>query len=433
MNRIAHFVLAAALLTSATAQTISTGKTVRRHKVAEEGAEVARAEAALEKNDYAAAERALQEALARDPNDYRALFNLGYLYTATGRRAEAIEAYRKSVVAKPDVFESNLNLGLTLAQSGNPEGEKYLRAATQLKPTARPDEGLFRAWLSLGRVIEGRDRTGALQAYAEAAKLQPKSPEPHIAAAQIYEQQSELAAAEKEYQLVLQLDGKSSDALGGLANVYLASKRLTEAENALRKLVALDPQNGPAHIQLGRVLAASGKPDDAIAELQTGLRLGPENAVAQRELAQVYTAAKKYGEAAAQYRALLQQSPDDAELHHGLGTALLRQRKYAEAESELLIAVELKPDSGQAYSDLAIAASENRHYQLAIRALDARAKFLPELPATYFLRATAHDHLQDRRRAAENYHRFLKVANGQFPDQEWQARHRLIAIEPSKK
>jgi hypothetical protein len=55
------------------------------------------------------------------------------------------------------------------------------------------------------------------------------------------------------------------------------------------------------------------------------------------------------------------------------------------------------------------------------------------MPVGYFLRATAYDHLRDYRKASENYHRFLEVANGQFPDQEWQAKHRLIAIEPKKK
>jgi hypothetical protein len=69
---------------------------------------------------------------------------------------------------------------------------------------------------------------------------------------------------------------------------------------------------------------------------------------------------------------------------------------------------------------------------LAIKALDARDKFLPQIPIGYFLRATAYDHLRDYKQASENYHRFLEVANGQFSDQEWQARHRLIAIEPKK-
>ena len=67
------------------------------------------------------------------------------------------------------------------------------------------------------------------------------------------------------------------------------------------------------------------------------------------------------------------------------------------------------------------------------RAADARAKFLPEVPMSFFMRASAYDHLRDYKNAAANYHRFLEVADGKFPDQEWQARHRLIAIEPKKK
>jgi hypothetical protein len=51
---------------------------------------------------------------------------------------------------------------------------------------------------------------------------------------------------------------------------------------------------------------------------------------------------------------------------------------------------------------------------------------------TYFLRATAYDNLHDVKNAAKYYHQFLDVAGGKFPNQEWQARHRLIAIEPKK-
>jgi len=96
------------------------------------------------------------------------------------------------------------------------------------------------------------------------------------------------------------------------------------------------------------------------------------------------------------------------------------------------MAVKLKPDFGAAYGDLAAAAVENKNYDLAIKAADARAKFLPEIPVSYFLRASAYDHLRNYKMAAQNYHRFLEVANGEYPDQEWQARHRLIAIEPKK-
>jgi len=126
------------------------------------------------------------------------------------------------------------------------------------------------------------------------------------------------------------------------------------------------------------------------------------------------------------------ENPRDAEAHHGLGVVLMKEKKFAAAEQELLTAVKLKPDYGEAYGDLAVAANENKDYELAIKAADARAKYLPEIPVSYFLRATAYDHLRAYKQAAENYHRFLEVAHGEYPDQEWQARHRLIAIEPKK-
>ena len=97
-----------------------------------------------------------------------------------------------------------------------------------------------------------------------------------------------------------------------------------------------------------------------------------------------------------------------------------------------MAAVNLKPDFGEAYWDLAVAADQNKEFALAIKALDARTKYLPELPFGYFLRATAYDHLLDRKNAAVQYHKFLDAGGGKFPDQEWQAKHRLIAIEPKK-
>ncbi len=77
-------------------------------------------------------------------------------------------------------------------------------------------------------------------------------------------------------------------------------------------------------------------------------------------------------------------------------------------------------------------AGENKDYPLVLKALDARVKFLPEIATTYFMRASAYDHLRDVKQAAANYHLFLKTANGKYPDQEWQAKHRLIALEPKK-
>jgi hypothetical protein len=58
-----------------------------------------------------------------------------------------------------------------------------------------------------------------------------------------------------------------------------------------------------------------------------------------------------------------------------------------------------------------------------------RSKYLPEVPSTYFLWATSYDSLHQKAAAVAYYHHFLDSAAGKFPDQEWQARQRLILLE----
>ena len=412
----------------------TSGKTVRHHRVSEAqgNSDLTQAEAAIQSKNYEAALPLLQKVVAADATNYEAWFDLGFVNNALGNVQESIAAYRKSVEAKPDVFESNLNLGLMLARAGAPDAAQYLRAATKLTPTAHAEEGRARAWLSLGNVMGASDPDEAISAFHHAAELSPKDPEPHLAAGPLLEKQNRFSDAEQEYQQALALEPSSADALTGLANIYMRGHRYADAEDSLRKLVGLRPNDAGAHLQLGRMLAADGQLDAAITELQSALKLGPGNPGVQRDVADVYAMAKKYPQAETQYRALLVTNKNDADLHLALGQTLLKQRKFPEAQQELMTAIQLKPDLGPAYGDLAVAASENKNYELTIKALEARARLLPEIPVSYFLRATAYDHLRDFKQAAANYHRFLDVANGQYPDQEWQARHRLIAIEPKK-
>ena len=71
-------------------------------------------------------------------------------------------------------------------------------------------------------------------------------------------------------------------------------------------------------------------------------------------------------------------------------------KQYPESQAELLLAAELKPDLAEIYGNLAVVAAENKNYNLAIRALDDRAKYLPEgsrdlLPSRHFLRQLESD------------------------------------------
>jgi tetratricopeptide (TPR) repeat protein len=250
--------------------------------------------------------------------------------------------------------------------------------------------------------------------------------------AALAERTGDHARAESEYKNVLATDPKSVEAMAGLVNVYLSTNRLPEAEASIREFIALDPRNTHARIQLGRILAKSGKTEAAINELEGGIGERPDPALL-RELADAYFAAKKYEKAVGAYQTVVKSFPEDADVQFGIGSSFMHLARYTEAEPHLLEAVKLAPRMPEAYANLALTASNLKKYEMAIKALDLRAKLTAEVPATLFLRATCYDNLRLLKEASANYKAFLQVAAGKFPDQEWQARHRLLAIEPKAK
>jgi tetratricopeptide (TPR) repeat protein len=427
------YLLIALFLPLTQAQT--THKTVRHVRVEDvdpDAQALAQAESAIEKQDYPGAEAQLKKFVEEHPEHYAAWYDLGFVYHALGNRDEEIAAYRKSVASKPEVFESNLNLGLALADKGQPEAEQFLRSATKLKPTSNPAQGQKRAWMALARVLETTKPDDALNALQQASVVDSKDPEPHLLAGSLLEKQQQAPEAEKEFKAALAVAPNSDDALIALTNLYMGQHRFADAESLLRRLAVQRPNDAGVHLQLGRMLAATGKTDDAIGELEAGLKIDPMDVNAQRDLADLYTDAAKYAQARQLYLALLKRTPGDASLHYNFGRALVKQKKFAEAEQQFAAAVQIKPDYGEAYGELAVVANENKDYPTVIKAAELRDKYLPEIPISYFLRATAYDHLRDVKQATRYYHQFLDTAGGKYPEQEWQARHRLIALEPKK-
>jgi tetratricopeptide (TPR) repeat protein len=386
------------------------------------------AEGLLQKQQYDLAENRLKVVVTSQSENPQAWFDLGFAESHLSKTTEAIAAYKKAVELSPKWFEANLNLGVALAKSSDfVQAATVLKNAVQLKPTSGGEQALSKAWFALGQVLEESDPKAALNAYLKSGELNPKDPEAILETGKMLEQNGNLAEAEQQY-----LRASNMGLTAGverLIGIYLKQKRLADAESWLKKFVDEHPEHTAARAQLAKVLAAEGKSPDAIAMLEALNKSSVDPAVS-RELALLYYDTKQYDAAARLLQPLVQQSATDTELHWRYGEVLFHQRKYAEAEPELMKALQQKPDLAEAYGDLAFAAEQNKHYQLTLRALELRAKYLPEIPATYFMRATAYDNLNIRKLAAENYKLFLAASAGKFPDQEFQARHRLLAIEP---
>ena len=74
-------------------------------------------------------------------------------------------------------------------------------------------------------------------------------------------------------------------------------------------------------------------------------------------------------------------------------------------------------------------------YPRALAALDRVQALGGEMPGHYFFRAIIFDKTKQLKPALEAYQKFLALADGKFPDQEFQARQRarIIQRELSKK
>ena len=391
--------------------------------------EVASAEESITKSDWKAAGAKLDTWLAAHPSDARALFDAGYVADAQNRLEAAAGFYRRAVEANPQSFEAHVELGLLLARMGKlTEAHPELVAATQLDPGVAGPAAKARAWRALAEIDRKDDPAKASEDLLEALKLSPETPADTLLAASLAEQTGQLDAAEKAYRQILAADPKSAQANAGLAHLLIARKQYPEAESLLRTALEKSPEDTVLTTQLATVLAAEDKAE-ALPLFQKLHEAHPKDAAITRMLAAVLDDAGDVAGSDKLYVSLLAANPDDPALLVAHGQNLVRQLKYAEAFAAFDKATRLNPASADGWSGLAFAASRTGQPAITIHALTMRSKYLPEIPSTYFLWAISYDALHEKARAAAYYHHFLDASAGKYPNQEWQARQRLIVLE----
>jgi tetratricopeptide (TPR) repeat protein len=79
---------------------------------------LAAGEAALDRNDFATAEKEYKDALALDPRSSTAQFGLGNVYVRQERLADAERAYQAALALEPGMSAAQTNLGVTYYRMG---------------------------------------------------------------------------------------------------------------------------------------------------------------------------------------------------------------------------------------------------------------------------------------------------------------------------
>ena len=369
--------------------------------------------------------------LAAHPTDPRAVFDAGYVADNLDHVEDATAFYRRAITANPNSFEAHLSLGLLLARHNNLEDARpEFEAASQLDPGVAGPVAKAQAWRALARIDSKDDPTLASTELIEALKITPETESDTLLSAHIAENAAEPDIAAAAYRRVLAKNPASKTATSDLAHLLIAQQKYPEAETLLRDALAKSPDDPALTAQLATVLVGEDKAD-ALPLIQKLHDQHPNDDSITRMLARILADAGDSSGSDHLYLALLKTSPNDPALLVAHGQNLIRQLQYAPAFAIFDKATQLNPADGDAWSGLAFAASRTNQPAVTVHALTMRSKYLPEVPSTYFLWATAFDNLHQKEQAAQYYHHFLDASAGKFPDQEWQARQRLKLLEES--
>ena len=394
-----------------------------------------KAENAIVHEQYDHALPLLNDVIAKAPANStaaaRAFYDRGYVEQEQHQISAAEADYRKATETDPKQFESAAALGRLLVQQEHwKQARKALEAAALLQPaTGDPRLELAAVARLLARVdAQLHDPAAASDALIAALKYTPEELDDTLLAARLAEEEGTYSGAEGEFRKALNANPKSLEAAEGLTRVLIHERKFSDAEAVAQQALPQEP-NDPTLLALSATaLAGEGKNQAAVEQLEQLHRQNPDQPSVTRMLADLYSNNGNAQEAAGLYDQLISADAKNPDLLTAAGENLIREQKWQEAVRTLQKSVDIQPAQEDAWSGLAFAAFENHDYPLVISALDSRAKFLPDGPATLFLRANALDHLHQSSAAAKYYRMFLAQAHGSFSDEVAEARNRLAAL-----
>ena len=198
-------------------------------------------------------------ALAADPADPYANYNLAKLRYAAGAPAEANELLSRALSTRPDFREALVLRGYLLSLLGHAE-ESLAPLEAALEQQA--DFGTLFHYAQALRALQRLP--AAASAFTRALELEPRNVDALAALADVLAAQSDAAGSAAALERVLGERPAWPDALYNYGCMLRKLRRLPEAEAAFRRAIAQQPEHARAYQMLGAVLLAQSLADDAL-------------------------------------------------------------------------------------------------------------------------------------------------------------------------
>lgn len=310
-----------------------------------------------EKGRYSQSIEYLRKAVAYDPKNVYALYDLAVAYKHDGRLADARTTIQRAKELAPNDTKVSLLAGNLLYDANDPKAamESYKDGLSNTPNDPSLAYNLALAQYKQGMIPEAIEnfrkaiQSGGSGQIAELA---------HAQLASIYYYREDFNGAEHHFREAIAIKPMDSRYLYNLGVVLLKKKNTEEAVSFLQK--ALDA--GATDPQIYRYIAESFEDlkmyDNAIASLEKAMKLRPDDVDTLIQLADLYYNRGNLSQAEDTFRKVIRITPGDSNTESArvnLGIILDDMERYGEAIVEFEKALELNPKNENAYYNLGIA------------------------------------------------------------------------------
>ncbi len=291
------------------------------------------------------AQELLNRAIEVDGTDASQHNDLGQIYQARGRLAEAVACYEQAIRIKPGSAAYN-NLGLALDWQGKSD-----EAVTCFQQALAIDPHLAEPYNNLGNTyIKLRRYAAAIPHLQQALQIKPDSAEAHHNLGNAYFNLDQYERAVASYQRSLALGPGNARAHCHLGNTLYRQGRYQAAVDCYRAALAIDANYAEAHSNLGAALVDLQQADKAIPHFESALAIQPDLPLGHYNLGTAQIDLGQLDEAVANFLRALHTDPRLVWAHHNLGHTYLAQGKPEAAMACFDAAQEIAPEFAPAYN-----------------------------------------------------------------------------------
>ena len=359
-------------------------------------------------NDYAAAEKDIQQAQALDPTSVNIILNYANLLWKMDRKQDASQMYAKAIGMDPTNHAGLTAMGyLSREIADNKTAEKYFIKLVGLYPND------YVPYLALG------DLYTADKQFDEAQKNYDKAHQ--LAPANALAVSGGINSALEGHQLPVAkhwIDRADANAvLSQSPQVMREHERYLTLTGKYEESAALGfkvleklPRDPEAPVYLAYDLLFLNRHQDAFAIVQKYQPILPKDKDLRLIAGYVHAHFSQLPEAIDDFTHAIELAPNVATSYMNRGFVLNDMREATRASQDFETALKLRPDYGEAHLGLAYSYLQLRRSKPALKEVDAAAKLLGESNSTHLARAEGFRQQVRLRQAEAEYRAALKFA-----------------------